>query len=229
MAKKLILLVEDDANLGFITKDQLEEAGFKVHWEKGGEDALDAFCAQSFDICILDVMLPQKDGFTLLSDIRKINHQVPIIMLTAKSLDEDKIKGFKDGADDYVTKPFNFDLLLLRIQSILKRANNIVNDSENAVLQIGVLFLDTQNNVLTGPNNYIQKLTKKECDILKVLISYKGQTVKRDQVLKLIWGESDYFKGRSMDVFITKIRKYLQEDTSIQLQNIHGVGFKLDF
>jgi DNA-binding response OmpR family regulator len=229
MAKKLILLVEDDANLGFITKDQLEEAGFKVHWEKGGEDALDAFCAQSFDLCILDVMLPQKDGFTLLSDIRKINHQVPIIMLTAKSLDEDKIKGFKDGADDYVTKPFNFDLLLLRIQSILKRANNIVNDTDNAILQIGILSLDTQNNLLIGPNNYIQKLTKKECDILKVLISYKGQTVKRDQVLKLIWGESDYFKGRSMDVFITKIRKYLQVDTSIQLQNIHGVGFKLDF
>ncbi|MEY5041718.1 MAG: hypothetical protein RLZZ414_1266 [Bacteroidota bacterium] len=229
MAKKLILLVEDDVNLGYITKDQLEEAGFKVHWEKGGEDALDAFCVQSFDLCILDVMLPQKDGFTLLSDIRKINHQVPIIMLTAKSLDEDKIKGFKDGADDYVTKPFNFDLLLLRIQSILKRANNIVNDTDNAILQIGILCLDTQNNLLSGPNNYIQKLTKKECDILKVLISYKGQTVKRDQVLKLIWGESDYFKGRSMDVFITKIRKYLQVDTSIQLQNIHGVGFKLDF
>jgi DNA-binding response OmpR family regulator len=150
-------------------------------------------------------------------------------MLTAKSLDEDKIKGFKDGADDYVTKPFNFDLLLLRIKSVLKRANNIINDAENAILQIGVLSLDTQNNLLTGPNNYNQKLTKKECDILKVLISYKGQTVKRDQVLKLIWGESDYFKGRSMDVFITKIRKYIHVDESIVLQNIHGVGFKLDF
>jgi DNA-binding response OmpR family regulator len=229
MAKKIILLVEDDFNLGFITKDQLEEAGFKVHWEKGGEDALDAFCAQSFDICILDVMLPQKDGYSLLADIRKINQQVPVIMLTAKSLDEDKIKGFKEGADDYVTKPFNFDLLLLRIQSILKRSNNIISDTENLLLPIGKLVLDTQNNILNGPNEYHQKLTKKECDILKVLISYKGQTVKRDQVLKLIWGESDYFKGRSMDVFITKIRKYLQVDESIVLQNIHGVGFKLDY
>lgn len=229
MAKKTILLVEDDPNLGFITKDQLEEAGFKVHWEKGGEDALDAFCANPFDVCILDVMLPQKDGFELLADIRKVNQQVPIIMLTAKSLDEDKIKGFKDGADDYVTKPFNFDLLLLRIQSLLKRANNIIQDTENSTINIGNLILDTQNNLLIGPNNFQQKLTKKECDILKVLISYKGQTVKRDHVLKLIWGESDYFKGRSMDVFITKIRKYLQEDSSIQLQNIHGVGFKLDF
>lgn len=227
MAKKRILLVEDDQNLGFITEDNLTLAGFKVDWQKGGLDALDAFCANVYDLVILDVMLPQKDGFELLQDIRKINLSIPVLMLTAKSLDEDKIKGFKYGVDDYLTKPFNMEELILRIQSLLKRGGMVLEDQKQFLIH-NIQFLPN-DQLLKGPNNFEQKLTKKETAILKLLCTHKGETIKRDYALKLIWGESDYFKGRSMDVFIAKIRKYFEHEEAITIQNIHGVGFKMDW
>lgn len=222
--KPEILLVEDDQNLGFITKDNLELKNFKVTWAKNGVDGLDEFCKNKFDLCILDVMLPLKDGFELAADIRKKDSSTPILFLTAKSLDEDKIKAFKLGGDDFVSKPFNIEILILRIQALLKRANRLPLNKE--IVKIGRLTFDPNASMIYG-ENYQQSLTKKEVLILNLLCSHKNQVLKRDYALKLIWGEDDYFKGRSMDVFITKLRKYLSEDPAIEIQNLHGIGFKL--
>lgn len=227
MAKKHLLLVEDDPNLGFVTKDSLENEGYQITWEKGGEDALTSFCAQSYDLCIIDIMLPQKDGFELVKDIRTINQQVPIIFVSAKSMDEDKIKGLKLGSDDYVCKPFNIEELLLRIEKLLLRSTKPLIPDDLTEIYISSLTFHPTEQKITGPNNYTQHLTKKECAILKLLYQHQGTVLKREYALKLLWGESDYFKGRSMDVFITKIRKYLQVDPSIKIENIHGSGFKL--
>ena len=220
-----ILLVEDDKNLRFVTSDNLNQEGFQTTLAEDGEAGLDQFLAAEFDICILDVMMPKKDGFELARDIRKVNKQVPIIFLTAKVMDEDKIKGLTIGADDYITKPFNINELVLRVKNIVKRSRDN-SELSKTLFNIGVFNFDYKNLLLKGPVED-QKLTKKEAELLRILYIHRNEIISRERILKTIWGEDDYFLGRSMDVFITKLRKYLKEDSSIAIENIHGVGFKL--
>jgi len=226
--KAHILLVEDDENLGFVTKDNLEIIGFNVTWAKDGEAGFEAFCKGNFDLCVLDVMLPKKDGFQLGKEIKAVNESTPIIFLTAKSLDPDKVKGFKIGADDYITKPFNMELLTLRIKALLKRyfSGETNNNDEKGVFEIGKYSFHFKNQELIIGNEN-KHLTKKEAEILRLLCLNKNQLLTRELTLKIIWGENDYFKGRSMDVFITKLRKYLKADERIEIINVHGTGFKL--
>lgn len=226
--KAKILLVEDDENLGFVTKDNLEMEGFEVVWAKDGLAGFDDFCKADFDLCLLDVMLPKQDGFELGKAIRKVNDSIPLIYLTAKSLDPDKIQGFKIGADDYITKPFNFDLLVLRIQALLKRFFSTQTNKhlQKDVFELGSLVFDYKNQSLVG-NGLEQHLTKKEAEMLRLLCLNQNELLTRELALKVIWGENDYFKGRSMDVFITKLRKYLKADPSLGITNVHGSGFKL--
>jgi len=226
--KAKILLVEDDDNLGFVIKDNLEIAGFKVVWAKDGEAGFDDFCKDQFDLCILDVMMPKVDGFTLAKQIKDVNKNIPLIFLTAKSLDQDKIKGFKLGADDYISKPFNMDILLLRVQALLKRffAVEINQTEDKDIFQLNTIAFHYKNQELVSASGN-QHLTKKEADMLRLLCLNKNDLLTRELALKVIWGENDYFKGRSMDVFITKLRKYLKSDSGIEIINIHGSGFKL--
>ncbi len=220
-----ILLVEDDMNLGFVVQDNLKMNGYKVHLSKNGKSGLTAFHGNQFDLCILDIMLPEQDGFSLAKDIRKVDQNIPIIFLTAKSMSEDKIKGFLSGADDYITKPFVMDEFLLRIKAILKRTG--IQSTENNGYYIGKLHFDTLNFKLKNGDTETN-LTKKEAGILKLLCSQKGTVVERELILKMIWGNDSYFNGRSLDVFITKLRKHLSSDNSISINNIHGIGFCLN-
>lgn len=224
-----ILLAEDDNNLGFVVQDNLKSAGFDVTLCMNGEEALKTFANNEFDLCLLDVMMPKKDGFVVAETIRELNKNIPIIFLTAKTMQMDKVKGFTVGADDYITKPFDFQELLLRVNAILKRYRLIVEKEEKSIdsYQIGRYFFDIKNQVLKNKNSE-QKLTKKEARILAFLCEKMNDVVPREQILKAIWGNDDYFSGRSMDVFISKIRKYLADDPSIQINNIHGVGFKME-
>lgn len=226
--KAKVLLVEDDENLGFVTQDNLKCEGFEVQWEKDGESGFEAFCTGDFDLCVLDVMLPKVDGFNLAKKIKGINDDIPIIFLTAKSLDPDKVNGFQIGADDYITKPFNMDILVLRIKALLKRyIKSASNSSSNKdIFDLGDYVFDYKNQELKVNDDHIH-LTKKEAEMLRLLCLNKNQLLTRELALKVIWGENDYFKGRSMDVFITKLRKYLKQDESIEIQNVHGTGFKL--
>lgn len=226
MNKLKILLAEDDLNLGFVVQDQLKMNGFTVHLATDGKEGLKKFNSDKYHLCILDVMMPEKDGFSLAKDIRKIDKNIPILFLTAKSQIEDKIEGFKVGGDDYLTKPFSSEELTLRIRALLKRANIEVEKDED-VFAIGNYQFDTNNYNLNHPN-FQKKLTKKEADILKLLCKNKNKVLPRDIVLNSVWGQDDYFVGRSLDVFITKLRKYLKEDESISISNVHGVGFKLE-
>tara|TARA_B100000780_G_C21121941_1_gene454522 strand:+ start:1717 stop:2409 length:693 start_codon:yes stop_codon:yes gene_type:complete len=222
-----ILLVEDDENLGFITKDGLEDHGFHVSWAKDGQEAYEVFQSGKFDICILDVMLPKKDGFTLGKDIRKINTEVPIFYLTAKGLQQDKIEGLEIGADDYITKPFDMKELCLRIDNILKRTKFSDELGNKEVFQLGKIVFNSKELTLTHENE-VQKLTKKESELLRLLCIHQDEVLERDVALRIVWGDDDYFLGRSMDVFITKLRKYLKVDPAITITNVHGVGFKLE-
>lgn len=224
-----ILLAEDDNNLGFVVQDNLKSNGYKVTLCEDGELALKTFASNNFDLCILDVMMPKKDGFQVATTIREINKEVPIVFLTAKNMQADKVKGFMLGADDYITKPFDFQELLLRVEAILKRCK-LLSESEEEVIEnytIGGYQFDVKNQLLTHPKNEI-KLTKKETRILTFLCEHINDIAPRELILKNIWGTDDYFTGRSMDVFISKLRKYLSEDENIQINNIHGVGFKLE-
>lgn len=224
MAK--ILYVEDDPNLGFVTKDNLEIEGFEVFHYSDGKDAWKMFKKDKFDLCLLDVMLPELDGFSLAEKIRSQNDQVPIIFLTAKNLQEDKITGLTIGGDDYITKPFSIEELVLRIKIFLKR--NQVSDTTATTdnFAIGKYSFCFSQQTLTLDDT-IQKLTHRECEVLKFLSERKNQISKREDILIAIWGRDDYFLGRSMDVFVTRIRKMLSADTDIKIENIHGVGFKL--
>ncbi len=224
--KARILLVEDDTNLGFIIAEQLKMEGYQVVLCTNGNDGQIRFTEEHFHMCIFDVMMPKKDGFTLARDIRAINQEVPILFLTAKSLTEDKVEGFKAGADDYLTKPFAFDELTMRVKALLKRVN-IVDEPENKILQIASYSFDTENYTLVHPE-FQKTLTKKEAMVLKLLCQFKNNVVSRETILTAVWGQDDYFAGRSMDVFITKLRKYLSHDSCIGIQNIHGIGFKLE-
>lgn len=226
--KANILLVEDDANLGFILKDYLEMLHYSVDLRKNGVEGFHAFKLKDFDICILDIMMPLKDGITLATEIREINKDVPIVFLTAKEMKEDRIRGFRAGADDYITKPFSTEELSLRIEAILRRSRgNPGQTTDNILYQIGNYMFDCSNQVLSI-NNQVTKLTKKESELLKILCENRDRVLKRETALKKIWGEDDYFMGRSMDVYITKLRKYLKDDSSINISNIHGTGFKLE-
>jgi DNA-binding response OmpR family regulator len=219
-----ILLVEDDTNLGFIVQDNLKSEGFEVILATDGEQALLTYKKYDFDICILDIMLPKYDGFSIAKDIRKTNSNIPILFLSAKAMIEDKIEGFNSGGDDYLTKPFSMAELVLRIKSLLKRIVNIEKSING--YQLGNIFFDIINYKLISEKQE-KKLTKKEAEILKLLCKQKNNVIERDIILKYIWGNDSYFNGRSLDVFITKLRKYLSSDSSISITNVHGVGFCL--
>lgn len=228
--KKLhILLAEDDTNLGFVVQDNLKAIGYDVTLCIDGEQALKTFVNNHFDACILDVMMPKKGGFEVAETIRDINKDIPIIFLTAKSLQPDKVKGFTIGADDYITKPFDFQEFELRLEAVLRRSNLIAKQSDEEInsYTIGDYELDVKNQLLKYKNNE-RSLTKKETKILSFLCKHQNDITPRELMLKNIWGNDDYFSGRSMDVFISKLRKYLSEDDSITITNIHGVGFKLE-
>lgn len=222
-----ILLVEDDTSLGFIISDQLKSDGYEVTLCSDGAEGFQRFNEGKYHLCIFDVMMPKKDGFSLARDVRKMDADVPILFLTAKSNDEDKVQGFKSGGDDYLTKPFNVEELQLRVAALLRRVNVQGEAKNESVYTIGEYSFDTVNFELKH-KNFEKVLTKKEAQILKILCKFMNQVVAREVVLNGVWGQDDYFVGRSLDVFITKLRKYLKQDERIQIANVHGIGFKLE-
>lgn len=225
--KANILLVEDDLNLGFVIQDALKRRGYTVHLCRDGKEGLRKFNEQPYDLCVLDVMLPQKDGFSLAEDIRLVNAQVPIVFLTAKSQTEDRIAGFKAGGDDYLTKPFSHEELILRIEAILRRTQGREEDArERDRFEVGDYTFDHRNLMLSHPTEE-RKLTKKEAEVLRLLCLHADQVLPRELVLNMVWGDDTYFLGRSLDVFISRLRKYLKLDPKVQIVNVHGVGFKL--
>ncbi len=224
-SKAKILLVEDDPSLGFLVKDNLEESGYEVVLCEDGEFGFLQFMRNNFDLCLLDVMLGKKDGMSLATEIRKKNEKIPIVFLTAKNLDEDKIAGFKAGGDDYIVKPFNMEELLLRIDVFIKRTKVI--DEAPAIFRFSENdSFDYDNLILINSGKSVQ-LTQKEADLIHYLLKNKNIVLKRNDILRDVWGKDDYFLGRSMDVFMTKVRKYIKDIDTIELQTIHGVGFKL--
>lgn len=222
--KAHLLYVEDDESLGFVTRDNLEQQGYTITHCVDGNTASDAIRKGGFDLAVLDVMLPEKDGFTLAEEIRKFDKQTPIIFLTAKSLKEDKLRGLKLGGDDYITKPFSIEELMLKIDIFLRR-RNITEKQSNDDFRLGTFEFDYSNLALKHPESD-KTLTQREADLLKFLIENKNQVLKRSDILERIWGEDDYFLGRSLDVFISRLRKYLKLDENIKIENIHGVGFR---
>lgn len=222
--KLKILLAEDDLNLGVLLVDYLEAEGFYVKLCKDGELALKAFQSNLFDVCLLDVMMPKQDGFSVAKEIRLKDKKVPLIFITAKSLKEDKLKGYGLGADDYITKPFDEEELLWKIKAVVRRMPDQKSEMSNAIISIGKYAFDFQNQSLAIDGN-TKRITEKECDILKYLCTHRNHVIKREHMLKELWGENDYFIGRSLDVFITKIRKYLAKDPTISIENVFGVGF----
>jgi DNA-binding response OmpR family regulator len=224
--KRRVFLAEDDQNLGIILKESLENRDYEVSLFRNGQEAWEAFEPARFDICLLDIMMPLKDGFTLAKEIRKVDQDVPIIFLTAKSMKEDKIEGFKSGADDYVNKPFSMEELTLRMEAILRRTAQKDDQSNRKVFQLGDLKFDSERRMLVGPG-VEQRLTTKESELLRMLCLHQNKVLERDVALKAVWGDDNYFTGRSMDVYITKLRKYLRSEPALEIQNIHGTGFKL--
>lgn len=224
--KPKILYVEDDESLSFLTKDNLELGGYQVDHLTDGKSGLDSFNQGNYDLCILDVMLPEMDGFELAKNIRNVDPEIPIIFLTAKALKENKLEGLRLGADDYMTKPFSIEELILKVKVFLKR-KHISNISDSDIIKIGTYAYDHKNLSLNR-NETSKNLTQKEGDLLYLLVKHKNNILKRSVILKSLWGEDDYFLGRSMDVFISRLRKYLKEDSTIKIENIHGVGFRLN-
>ena len=222
-----VLLAEDDKNLGTILKSYLEAKGFPTTLTVDGQEAYEAFQKDTFDFCIIDIMMPVKDGFSLAKDIRKENKSIPILFLTAKSMQEDKLKGFELGADDYITKPFSMEELLARMKAIIRRymEKNETEKSAN-VFSLGEFVFD-YNRQLLKINSKEQKLTSKESELLRMLCLNVNNVLDRSEALKKIWHDDSYFNARSMDVYITKLRKYLKEDPNVELLNVHGIGFKL--
>jgi two-component system, OmpR family, response regulator len=222
-----ILLAEDDLSLGELLKNYLEMNGFEVDWFKNGIEAFKGFSKNKYDLCLLDVMMPEMNGFELAGEINQINSSVPFLFLTAKSLREDMLAGYKCGADDYILKPFDSELLIFKINAILKRSSGLVTKENNSEHHIGKYTLLTNLRLLKGPKGE-QQLSPKETELLGLLCQYKNSVLPRDLALKNIWGNDDYFNGRSMDVYITKIRKYLKEDPSIEIINLHGKGYRFN-
>ena len=223
--KATILFAEDDNSLAFIIKDALEEEGFKVIHCADGQQAIDIFDKNKFDICLLDIMMPFKDGYTVAKKIRQQSDIMPIIFLSTKSNETDKIKGYDTGADDYLSKPFSMAELLKKIDVFLRRSKKI-NPENEEVIQLGnIKFIPSEMQLITQGN--LIRITPKEAEILLFLSAHKNKILQRQDVLLHVWGKDDYFLGRSLDVFISKLRKYLKEDPSIILETIHRVGFRL--
>ncbi|MCF8257281.1 MAG: response regulator transcription factor [Flavobacteriales bacterium] len=220
-----ILLVEDDENLGLVVSDLLEMGGHAVQWSRDGEVALRDFNTFGPHLCLVDVMLPKKDGYSLVEDIKRLRPDMPVIFLTARSMEDDRIRGFRSGADDYVTKPFSNQELMLRISAVLQRCYASGAAEASATFRIGSYVFDPVNLLLKGTEE--RSLTQKEADILSLLCRQQDTAVHRDLILKTVWGQSDYFVGRSLDVFISKLRKYLKDDPTVNIETIHGVGFRL--
>jgi DNA-binding response OmpR family regulator len=225
--KPRILLCEDDPNLGIVLKNFLELNEFEVVLERDGRLGLAAFQREKFDICLLDVMMPKMDGFALAKEIRDINEDIPLFFLSAKSMKEDQIKGYKLGADDYITKPFDTELLLLKIKAILKRNEEQHKEQENTEYDLGIYHFVPKLRKLSSANGEVT-LSPKENELLKMLSEYKNDKLERELALKKIWGNDNYFNGRSMDVYIAKLRKYLKDDQNVEIVNIHGEGFMLE-
>lgn len=221
-----IFIVEDDVNFGMVLQSYLEMNEYKVTLVNDGKNAISTFTSAEFDFCVLDVMLPNVDGYTIASEIRKINSHIPLIFLTAKTLKEDVMRGYEVGADDYITKPFDSELLLYKIRAILKRNTN-GNNADKEVYQIGKFTFNSKNRSLFIYDDEI-KLSPKESELLKLLLANKGTVLSREIALNKIWGDSNYFTTRSMDVYVTKLRKYLKADPTIEISNIHGSGFILN-
>ena len=225
MANVKVLLCEDDENLGMLLREYLQAKEYDVDLMPDGEEGAKAFAENRYDLCILDVMMPQKDGFTLAQEIRHLNSRVPIIFLTAKTLKEDVLAGFKIGADDYMTKPFSMEELLFRIEAILRRTSNKKNKVGNNY-KFGRYEFDTQKQTITIAG-VSSRLTTKESELLGLLAQNMNNVLERNFALKAIWVEDNYFNARSMDVYITKLRKKLADDPDVQILNVHGRGYKL--
>lgn len=226
MTKQRVLLLEDDPNLGFILQEHLQMQGFDVVLCVNGEEGLNVYRSGQFELCLVDVMMPKLDGFAFARRVRERDEETPLIFLTAKSLKEDKIEGFKIGCDDYLTKPFSMEELMLRITAVLRRSRSANKAVVPETFEIGKFTFDHKRQILA--KDAVQfKLTPKEADLLRLLCIHKNQTLEREVALREIWGDESYFSGRSMDVFISKLRKYLREDDSIEIMGIHGKGFRL--
>ncbi len=224
MKKYQILYAEDDETLAFLTKDNLEQNGYEVIHCNDGVKSLEAFKKQHFDICIFDIMMPKLDGFELATSIRKLDSQIPILFLSAKTLKEDRLKGLRLGADDYLVKPFSIEELVLKIEIFLRRSQKTTID-EKIIYTLGKYQFDTSNFQVFNKSEKIN-LTQRESDLLRFFIIHKNKVLKREEILKSLWGDDDYFMGRSLDVFISRLRKILASETSIAIENLHGIGFK---
>ncbi len=225
MDKVRILLAEDDENLGLLLREYLQAKGYETVLYTDGDHAYKGFVTDHFDLCLLDIMMPVKDGFTLAREIRELNSDIPVVFLTAKSMKEDVIEGFRTGADDYITKPFSMEELLFRIEAILRRTKGATQENEKE-LQIGKYIFDTNKQELRLDNK-VQKLTTKESELLRLLYNHRNRILERNFALRTIWMDDNYFNARSMDVYITKLRKYLKDDPSVEIINIHGKGYRL--
>lgn len=219
--KYKILYAEDDNTIAFLTQDSLEPHYEVIHCSDG-ESALEAFKSQSFDICLFDIMMPKLDGFELAQEIRSLNSEIPIIFISAKTLKEDRIKGLKIGADDYLIKPFSIEELILKIEIFLKRTQK---SNSGSIYKIGHYTFDSKNYRLSNENEIIS-LTQRESELLRYFIEHKNTVLKREEILKALWGDDDYFMGRSLDVFISRLRKVFANDEAVSIENLHGIGFK---
>lgn len=225
-SKYKILLCEDDNNLGMVLKNYLELNDYDVVLERDGRLGLAAFQRERFDICLLDVMMPHMDGFTLAEEIREVDPDIPLFFLSAKTMKEDIIQGYKLGADDYITKPFDSEVLMHKIKAILKRNEEMNKEQENMEFDLGKFHFNPKLRELTLDDKK-QTLSPKENELLRMLAEYKNDLLPREKALKKIWGSDTYFNGRSMDVYIAKLRKYLKDDENLEISNIHGNGFRL--
>ncbi len=223
---KKILLVEDDPNLGFVVMDNLLQQGYQVIHALDGDEGWVNYQQNTFDLCLLDVMMPKLDGFNLARRMRAHNHDIPILFLTAKSMLEDRLEAFELGGDDYLTKPFSIDELIMRMEVFLRRSK-AQSAAPSQLYRLGAMMFDPADLKLSSPEG-IKKLTQREADLLLFFCANKNQVMKREVILKTIWGDDDYFFGRSLDVFISKLRKYLKPEPSVQITNYHGVGFKFE-
>ncbi len=219
-----ILFAEDDVNLGKVLTNFLTGKGYEVSHATNGEIAYEMFCTGTYDICVIDVMMPLMDGFTLAQEIRKLDKKIPIIFLTAKNLQEDMIKGLSIGGDDYITKPFAIDVLLARIQALLRRTN-INQEEEEEIVQLGSITFDKKRQVLIIQGEE-KRITTRETQLLQMLLDHRNDVLERGYALKKIWGDDSFYNARNMDVYITKLRKYFKSEPKIQIINIHGTGFK---
>ncbi|MBI9059557.1 response regulator transcription factor [Labilibaculum sp. DW002] len=226
MEQVKILLAEDDANLGLLLKEYLVAKGYDTTLCEDGDKAYDEFLKNPYDLCIFDIMMPHRDGFTLAKDIRLINSEIPIIFLTAKSMKEDVLEGFKLGADDYMTKPFSMEELLVRIEAVLRRTSGVKNENTQEEFKLGRFLFDSKKQFLQD-GDVTTKLTTKESELLKLLCNNVNKVLERNLALRTIWSDDNYFNARSMDVYITKLRKHLKPEPGIEIINVHGKGYKL--